>query len=591
MSTSSSQAGSLGIGWVAAVALALGMPQSHAATPAKKSDAQQTLSTVSNSSIDAPLFLQILVGELQLREGEAGAAYQVILDAARRTESEQLFRRATDIALQQRAGPQALAAANNWQQVWPESLMALRYQVQLLDALNRPLEVLEPLQKLLRLTPAAERLTLISNVPRLFSRSADKGQIATLTEQALRPYFNTADTRAVARVSVAKAWWAAQQPTKTLELVQRAHSQDPSATAPVELALELPLEEAVTLAIVQNHLTAKPDSNDVRLVYARSLLKVFRYVAAQAQLEAVTQNAPQLTTPWLMLAAVHLQLRDTPRAIEAAQRYVKLAQTAQGATDATAELLNAGWLFLSQAAQQQGDLTAEQAWLNKIEIEPPSLEVEVRRASLLARQGKLAQARERIQRIPENNATDARTKLLAEAQMLRDGKNWVQAEAWLAQAAQKLPDDVDLLYERSIALEKLERFSEMERLLRRVIDLNPQHSHAHNALGYSLAERNVRLPEAHQLIQKALQLSPGEPSIIDSLGWVEYRLGRLEEALRLLREAYKEQPDAEVAAHLGEVLWASGQKEEARRIWREGQRSEPANESLLKTLQRLRAVL
>jgi Flp pilus assembly protein TadD len=139
--------------------------------------------------------------------------------------------------------------------------------------------------------------------------------------------------------------------------------------------------------------------------------------------------------------------------------------------------------------------------------------------------------------------------------------------------------------------EKLNRLADMERLLRRVIELKPDHQQAYNALGYSLADRNLRLPEARTLIKKALELSPGEPSITDSLGWVEYRLGHREEAVRLLRDAYKAQPDAEIAAHLGEVLWVSGHADEARSIWREARKRDSANDVLRETLTRLRVDL
>ena len=131
----------------------------------------------------------------------------------------------------------------------------------------------------------------------------------------------------------------------------------------------------------------------------------------------------------------------------------------------------------------------------------------------------------------------------------------------------------------------------MERLLRRVIALKPDFQHAYNALGYSLAERNVRLPEARQLIKKALEITPGDPFITDSLGWVEFRMGNLPEAARVLEQAYKAKPDAEIAAHLGEVLWAMGQKEKATNIWKEGMLLNSDNETLRQTLQRLRVKL
>ena len=232
-----------------------------------------------------------------------------------------------------------------------------------------------------------------------------------------------------------------------------------------------------------------------------------------------------------------------------------------------------------------------EAWLAKIDDPARATEVQVRRASLLARDGKVAQARELVRRLPEATPEDARAKVMAEAQVLREAKLWADASAVLAQANQRFPNDTDLIYEQSMVFEKLNRLADMERLLRRVIELKPDHQHAYNALGYSLAERNVRLPEARTLIRKALELSPGEASITDSLGWVEYRLGNRDEAVRLLRDAYRVQPDAEIGAHLGEVLWVNGQAEEARRVLREARGRDAANDVLRETLAPLRVDL
>ena len=590
-----------------AVAASVVMAQGAAAQEAGSKPV--VLAKVDNSNIDAPLFYQLLIGEMQLREGEAGAAFQVILDAARRTKDEQLFRRATDIALQARAGDQALVSAKAWRQTLPDSLDALRYQVQLLVALNRPQETLEPLQVLLKQTPPAERPSLITALPRFFARSTDKAQVATLTEELLRPYIDVPDTRVASLVTSGRSWLAAQDNAKALAFAQRAHALDPAAEGPAVLALELRPGDPASATIVQGHLTARPDSNGVRLLYVRALLAVPRYADATAELETLTRTAPQLAQAWLTLGALHLQLREPAPAIVALQKYVQLVQAggalpkpaadaaaADAAEDddvpaSTEDALTRAWLLLAQAADLQGDFRASEAWLAKIEDPQRALEVQTRRASLLARQGKLAQARELIRRVPEKAPADARAKLLAEAQVLRDVKQWGEANTLLGKANVQFTDDVDLIYEQSMTLEKLNKLDEMERLLRRVIALKPDHQHAYNALGYSLAERNVRLPEARTLIKKALDLSPGEPSITDSLGWVEYRLGNREEALRLLRDAFRGQPDAEIAAHLGEVLWVSGQKDEARKIWREGRGKDAGNEVLRETLARLRVEL
>jgi tetratricopeptide (TPR) repeat protein len=564
-------------------------------------------SPVANSSLDAQLFYQLLIGEIELRNGEAGTAYQVVLDAARRTRNEALFRRATDIALQARAGDQALAAVMAWRTALPASLEAHRYLVQLLVLLNRVGESVEPLRALIELTPAPERVALIQSLPRFFARAPDKAQVADVLAQALQPQLDMPATRAAARTAIGRAWLAVADIDKALAQARRAQADDPLAEGPALLAIEILPRSPAAEALITEHLRAKPDSHGIRLVYVRALATSQRYGDAVTQLETLTRLAPQLAAPWLTLGALHLELRHPTEATTALQRYLALADAAAPAPAAAASAADddddddaaegseqgrtQAWLLLAQAAEQQRDFKAAEAWLAKVDNPQRALEVQSRRASLLARQGQVRQARELIRMVPEKAPGDARAKLLAEAQILRDVKRWDEADEVLAQASLKFPDDVDLLYEQAMVAEKRNRMDEMELLLRRVIALKPDHHHAYNALGYSLAERGQRLPEAKVLIRKALDLSPGEPFITDSLGWVEYRLGNRDEALRLLRTAYQARPDPEIAAHLGEVLWVVGQRDEARRVLREAHSRDGANDVLRETLARLQVDL
>jgi tetratricopeptide (TPR) repeat protein len=472
----------------------------------------------------------------------------------------------------------------------------------LLVQLNRTGEVAEPLQAYLKAAPPAQRPALIAALPRMLARGSDHTQTARLLEQVLQPYVDDPDTRVAARVAIGRGWLAAINGPKALALAQSAHDLDRAAEAPAGLALEMLPGTPAAEAIVQDQLAAKPDSSGVRLLYVRALLASQRYAEATTQLETLTRSAPQLPQAWLTLGALRVQMREPAAAIEALTKYIDLVQAAdppaaavaeadETAQDSKEDQLTRGWLLLAQAAEQQGDMKGAEAWLAKIDNPRRALEVQARRASLLAREGKVEQARELIRRLPEKTPEDARAKVLAEAQILRDAKHWADANDVLSQANQRFPDDVDLIYEQSMMYEKLNRLADMERLLRRVIELKPDHQQAYNALGYSLAERNVRLPEALTLIRKALELSPGEPSITDSLGWVEYRMGNRDEAIRHLRDAYRSQPDAEIGAHLGEVLWVNGQTDEARRIWREARQRDADNDVLRETLARLRVDL
>jgi tetratricopeptide (TPR) repeat protein len=561
-----------------------------------------------NSSLDAPLFYQLLIGEIELSSGHPGSAYEVVFDAAKRTRDESLFRRAVDIALQARAGEQALDATRAWRQAAPDSIDARRYQLQILIALNRPEEAGEPFKSWLAQTPAEQRSALIAASPRLLQRLADRKQAAALLEQWLAPYRDAAATRTSVRVALGRMWLAASEPAKALQLAQQAAADDDQASGPILLAIELmPIQpEAETLVL--QYLARPQVDTGVRLTYVTALTRAQRYAEAAQQLDRLTQVEPNLAAPWLTLGALRLDMKQPREAETALKRFVELAQKQPTAPSDNSEAgdadgtdgrfdanddrrLTQAWLLLAQIAEQRGDLKAAEAWLAKIDDPKSALEVQSRRASLLARQGQMAQARELIHRVPERNDEGARNKVLAEVQLLREFKRWREAVDVLAAANKRFPDDADLLYEQAMLEDKLEHYAEMERLLQRVIALKPDNPHAHNALGYSLADRSVRLPEAKSLIQKAMTLAPGDPFIVDSMGWVEFRMGNRDEALRWLRQAYSARPDTEIAAHLGEVLWATGKRDEARRVWQDARGRDAANEVLKETLARLKVTL
>ncbi|MDH4287376.1 MAG: tetratricopeptide repeat protein [Aquincola sp.] len=561
-----------------------------------------------NSALDAPLFYELLLGEMDLRAGDAGAAYAKFIDVARRTGDESAFRRAVEVALQARSGDQAIAAARAWRQAVPESMDALRFELQILAALNRGGELSEPIKALLARTPPADVSGVIAGLPRLFARASDKRQAAEQLDEALKPFINAEPTRTAARVASARGWAQAGETARALELAERANADDPAAPGPALLALDLmagpPPQLPAAEKLVTSFLQRPGAEVAVRMAYVRVLSTAQRYVEAESQLRTVTREQPSLPGPWLSLGALQLELRQPRDADTSIQRFLQLrtsaTEPAVGADDGDDDEdgANAGdggrtqaWLMLAQAADMRGDAKAASGWLDKIDDPQRALEVQTRRATLLAKQGKVREARTMVQQVPERKPEDARAKLVAESTVLREVKRWPDAHAVLVTANERFPGDTDLLYEQAMVAEKLARTDEMERVLRKVIELKPDHHHAYNALGYSLAERNQRLPEARELIHKALELAPSDPFITDSMGWVEYRLGNNAAALVHLQRAYASRPDTEIAAHLGEVLWASGQREEARRVWREGRSRDADNEVLRETLNRLQVRL
>ncbi|MFT7771709.1 tetratricopeptide repeat protein [Roseateles sp.] len=563
--------------------------QAHAQDAAPPSSAASAPAEApTNSAMDAPLFYQLLIGEIELQNGQAGVAFQVLLDAARRTADEELFKRVVNIAIQARAGDQALMASRAWAETVPTSSEALQSTVQLLALMNKPAEVSQPLSALLRIAPAAQRPGLILALPRLFQRSPDPKAVLAAIGPVLRAQTGSLHPPAVyteARLAI-----NAGESARALALTRELSQALPDGDDAMQLAVDLMPTEPQAEGLITERLQRKPDQHALRQAYGRALIQAQRPADAAREFRQLTVATPDNPAPWLALGAIELELKHPTAAEDALREGLKRLDTPAAGTDAEIKARTDGrrqaWLMLSQAAEQRGDLKAAEAALQK--VDSSGLDVRYRRASLLARRGLLAEARKLLQPDADTSDADARALLLAEAQLMREQRDYAASLKVLKTATARFSGDPDLIYEQAMMTEKVGRFDEMESLLRKVIEIKPDYHHAYNALGYSLAERNQRLPEAKQLIEQALKLAPGEPFIVDSLGWVEFRLGNLAEATRLLRQAHAGRPDAEIAAHLGEVLWASGAQDEARRVLAEAARRDPDNEALRETLDRLK---
>jgi tetratricopeptide (TPR) repeat protein len=575
---------------------------------------------ISRSAMDGVMFYQLLISELELRQGDAGLAFQVMLEAARRSREEALFRRAVDIAIGARAGEQAVVALKAWRQTVPTSRDAAEIETQMLMALGRYQEAREPLGTFIELTPAEERASAITSLPRLVLSGQKPEEAAQAIDETLKPWRSKPATRLAALSASAGVWLTAGNRDRTLALLREAHAADRSHQPTALIALELMKDTPQAEALVKDYLATPKSAGSVRAAYVRRLTTSQRYSEALAEVLRLTAAEPELATGWLMQGALQIELGQPAAAKTSLLRFLDrkaaapvLASPAAGPDaddeapdrsddDARAALqqrnehqeLAQAYLMLSQAAEQLKEYPDALGWLEKLASvsgQQDGASVLQRRASLLMRQGQLAQARALLQQMPDGTPEERRTRFMTEAQLLRDAKEWTAAYTLLTQANAQIPDDADLLYEQALLAEKLLRFDEMETLLRRVIQIKPDQQHAYNALGYSLADRNVRLQEARTLIEKALSLTPGDPFITDSLGWVEFRLGRLPDAARLLGEAYRQRPDVEIAAHLGEVLWVMGRQDEARKVWREAQGRDAGNDVLVETLRRLQVAL
>ena len=467
---------------------------------------------VVNSALTAELMYQLLVGELSFSTGDPGAGYSIILDAARKTNNAQLFQRAMDLALRARSGDSALAAVSAWQKAQPQSREANRYLLQILAGLNRTQDIAEPLKRELALAATADRAAIILEIPRYFTRAADKAAAVVAVEKLMVPYLADPATAAAAWVCVGRMRGGANDLVGALDAVTKAQAIAPTLDAAALLSLNLMSSKVAGAEAAFNRYLQGQPITEIRMDYARVLLDGQRYAEAAVQLRVVTQERPQLARAWLILGSLDLQDGKNDEAEKSLQRYIDIANPAGGgvANEDNQQGLSQAYRSMAQIAEQRKEFSKAEEWLNRVDHPDDIISAQGRRASIMARQGNLEAARELVKNLPERSSADARLKLLTEVQLLRDARKFKAAYDLVEQAAQDSPDDVDLLYDQAMLSEKMGNVADMERLLRQAIASKPDYHQAYNALGYSLAERNLRLPEAKQLIQKALEHAPND---------------------------------------------------------------------------------
>ncbi|UUC94672.1 MULTISPECIES: tetratricopeptide repeat protein [Comamonas] len=539
------------------------------------------------AALSAELFYEILVGEMAAQEGALTDAQALMMEAARSSNNEKLYRRATELAVQSRSGDRALRNARAWLEAYPESRDANRAVLRILVVMNRIADSASYLRREVELTPQANRSATFLAITQLYNNASDKPLAADVVEQALEIDFKDPKNGPMAWAAIGHMRLIADQKPAALQALQNGAKLSPESGAVALLAMELLESGSAEVEPLVKRYLEKNHSPQLRLTYARVLQGQKRNADAKNQLQFITREAPEFPEAWVMLANLQLQDGELDAAdVSLTQFSSLLPKLPEGVGRAAGE--SQLYLLRADLAEKRQRYDEADIYLQRIPDAANLLSVQARRADLLARQGKVKEARALIQAIPANGPNQKRLKQIAEVQLLRDTGLHKEAYALQAQLLSQAPDDVELAYDTALLAERAGNFSEMERLLRDIIKRKPDFKHAYNALGYSYADRGIKLEEAQTLIQTALDMQPGDPFITDSLAWVHFRRGNLDEAEKLLEQAYATRQDAEIAAHLGEVLWAQGKQERAQLIWRQGMKADSSNDTLLETLKRLK---
>ena len=575
-----------------AIALALGgcagQPQKSAAAVDSDDDDDQiaaaqspTLRGAPATAADLPkqeltgeMVYEFLIAEIAGQRGNVTLSAQAYADLAKRTRDPRVAERATEIALHARNPEAAVEAAKVWADAAPGSTKALGTAASLLVNTNRVDEA-QPYLKRILAASTQNRGDGFMQLNRLLANNPDKGVTLRVVQDLAAPYQDLAQ----ARFAIAAAAAGAGQEDLALKEIREASRLQPDWELAALFEAQLLQKQSNTAASqrLAQYLKAYPKSREVRLAYARTLVADKRYPDARGQFEQLVKDFPDNTEVVFAVAALSMQLED----------WVSAERNLKRLLDLNYRDRNQVRFYLGQVSEEQKRFDEALQWYGEVARGDQFMPAQVRSAQVLLKQGNLDGARRFLQQVSAQNSDQRVQLILAEAQLLRDAKREKDAFVVLDDALAKLPDNPELLYDHAMLAEKIERVDVLESSLRKLLKLRPDHAHAYNALGYSLADRNVRLDEASELIDQALKLAPEDAFIIDSKGWVLFRQGKPAEALKFLQRAYSSRPDAEIAAHLGEVLWVLGQRDEARKVWTDALVKTPDNDVLQKTVQRL----
>ena len=514
----------------------------------------------------------MLLAEIALQRGELGLASRAYKDLVQDTNDYRVAERAAQIALSAQNPEESLSAAQRWLELEPESITARQTLAGILVSKGKLNEAKPHIQKIL----SAEGTNIGQGflfLNKLLGRHQDKAEVLALVQELARDYPNLPE----AHFAEARAAWGAENKPLALKAIDVALVQQPSwedaalFKAQILQSTSPPIAQAFYVAYLREY----PRARDLRLAFARFLVQEKQYPAAREEFKRLSVDFPDQADVPLAIGLLSMQLQD----YDAAETYLRQALE-RGAKDE-----NSVRLYLGQLNEERKQWDEARQWYESVGG-AQAFNAKLRVAALLARQDKLPEARSYLRGLEVSNNLQRTQVVSAEAALLRDAKLYQEAFDILGKALVKLPNHPDLLYDYAMAAEKIDRIEVLESSLKKLIQVKPDNAHAYNALGYTLADRTTRFDEAKQYLEQAIKLAPDDAFILDSLGWLQYRMKENALAITTLRRAFSVRADPEIAAHLGEVLWVSGEKLEAQKVWDGALQNHPNHEAILATIQK-----
>jgi tetratricopeptide (TPR) repeat protein len=518
------------------------------------------------------LVFDILLAEIAGQRGAMETSVPHYLQAAMSAQDPRVAERAVQIASFAKQYDAAERAAHRWVELDPDSIEARKALIALALHSGNKDEVITQLDYLLALTDDTEEGYSLATT--ILAREEDKEAALEAMEKLVahnpdNPYA----WMALSRVAV-----AAEQLDQALEAVDKALVVSPDLESAILVKAQILVRmerKAEATQLLADAVDRHPENTHLHFAYGRMLLDGEDLAGARSQFAMVVKLEPDNPDGLYSLALLELETGQYKAGEKHLKQLIELDEGVQNA-----------YYYLGYAKLKQGDDAAALEWYSKVESGDYWSQAQLRVAEILVRQGNVDAMQNHMRVLRQKDPTQCVTYYLLEGQVLSDAKLYQDAYELYGEALQASPDNGDLLYAHSLAAERLGKLKIAERDMRRILELDPDNVRTLNALGYTLADRTDRYEEALLYINRAYEQKPDDPAIIDSLGWVHFRLGNLDEARRHLQRAWDLSKDSEIGAHLGEVMWAQGDREAARAIWETSRQSSPDNPMLLEVINR-----
>ncbi|NYT56532.1 tetratricopeptide repeat protein [Eoetvoesia caeni] len=540
-------------------------------------------------NLSAELLYRILASEFAAQRGRYDIASQDYLDLAKDTSDPRLAKKAFQLSIVDRNMRRAQLAAQEWAFLAPGDPEAVASSLALAASNGQTAGMALALRE--RIAKAGDKSLAIGQALGIVSKLNDKKVALEILDQALES--NVRDLP-VAHLALSDAAWAAGDVTRALAEANHALVLDPNSEPAAQRVLEYGMKDdpAVALRSAYAFIDAHPDARKLQLLLASHLVDRKDFDGALALVRRMRQASPEDFDLLYTEAEVDFRAERYEQAKVLLNEYINVQtqrrqSIADKASNAASDASDAR-LLLVKIAEKQEDLNEAIRQLGLIDDPTLVFQARVHQAVLQGRLGNIPQARKIIDGLKTTNRQEQTVKALTMASIYRDAGRTDLAVDLLVKADKSMPNSSEIKYDLGMLYERQGKYDDFEKMMRRVIELEPDNANAYNSLGYTLVEQNTRLDEAQDLLEKALQLEPDSPFILDSVGWYFYRTNDLPAALEYLQRSYDLMPLGDVAAHLGEVLWKLNRHEDARRVWRTGMEKEPGNEALLKTLERFK---